>query len=246
MTGELPLLSFDEIADSPRELLRHGRTRVAADLYAIEWNGRPAVLKDVSRCPWIVRLFYARPVMLREIHVLNKLQEIKGVPRVLALVGHNAFIMERVQAQPLPSPKDSTDCPPREFFEKMMHLLASLHHCGVGHGDFRRSNVMIDEQNQPYIIDYATAVIAKPGAWGTWSRLLYRLAVKIDTVHALEIKECYYPDALTAEERRIINNPPVLLRVGRFLRQTLYRKFFKKLFLTRKKRNRKRRRRLRA
>jgi tRNA A-37 threonylcarbamoyl transferase component Bud32 len=246
MTGELPLLSFDQIADAPRELLRHGRTRVAADLYAIEWNGRPAVLKDVSRCPWIVRIFYARPVMLREIHVLKKLQDVQGVPRVLALVGNNAFIMERVQAQPLPHPRATTDRPPREFFEKMMNLLASLHRRGVGHGDFRRSNVMMDEQNQPFIIDYATAVIAKPGVLGAWSRFLYRLAVKTDTVHALEIKECYYPDALAAEERHIIHNPPLLLQIGRFLRQTLYRKFFKKIFLTRDKRNRKQRRRLRA
>jgi hypothetical protein len=81
----------------------------------------------------------------------------------------------------------------------------------------------MDDEGRPYFIDFATAIVARPGLAGLVSRFVFRRFAAIDRWTLVRIKSDFYPEALTSEERHLLEHPPWHLRVGRCLKKNVYR-----------------------
>ena len=189
-----------------------------ADLFTLEWNGQTVVLKDVTARPLWMRLAWGRWTLRREATGMIAAEGLPGVPRVLARVGRDAILLEMIPGCTLAK----TDSPPVEYFDRLSALMEALHQRGVAHGDLRRTNLMIDEQGRPYVLDFASAVVMRSGVWGFIWRWVYRSCVRIDQSKVARLKASYYPDALTIAEVEAIENPPWFLQVGHFLKRHIF------------------------
>lgn len=219
--NELPNIPYDEAWQLTTGCLHPARSMGQADLYTLDWQGRPALLKDFTARPLPIRFFLSRFVLTRELRALQTLAGLPGIPQLYGRAGKHAFLMERLDAKRLPRNRETP--PPPDFFDRARALLDSIHARGVGHGDLRRKNILIDSENRPYLIDFATAVVARPDASGAFSQWLYRRVTDVDLFTLARIKSEFYPDRLTDEERQRLASAPWYLRLGRFLKKNVYR-----------------------
>ena len=194
-----------------------------ADIHELPWEGRAALLKDFSGRPWWVRLVWSRRVMRREIRTLQSLEGVAGIPRVLALAGRNAFVLERLNATRMPKIWREAP-PPPAFWINGRRLIEQLHARGVGHGDLRRKNILMGPGGEAYLIDFATALRHKPRGWNAWliNALLVRYQ-QVDRVTWARIKASYRSARLDEEERRWLAEEPWFLSLGRWLKKRVYR-----------------------
>jgi hypothetical protein len=195
-----------------------GRRVVQPDVCGYEVGGRRFVVKDFGPRPWLVRRWWGRWVLRREWRRLERLRDIDGVPRLLGWIDADAFAMEWLDADRLPRQKDHTLAP--LFFERLERLVDAVHARGISHGDLRRKNILVDRQQRPYLIDFATAFYVGASAR---SRRLFDRVCEVDRLTVLKLKAYYCPDSLTDDERLCLEHQPWTLRAGRFLRKRVYR-----------------------
>lgn len=218
---EIPEITREDLRGCIGERFHEARHRLSADLYEVDWNGQPALLKDYANRPWWVRRFWAPVLVGREFRTLRRLQGLKGVPRLYARVGPEALLMQKLDAHRLP--RNYEQPPDPALFDRLTKLVNELHARGVGHGDLRRMNILMDDECQPYLIDFETAVTAKEGFWGWFSRFGTRRLVRVDQIGVAKIKMDFYPNLLTQEEQDIIDDAPWYLLLGNFLKRHVYR-----------------------
>jgi serine/threonine protein kinase len=145
------------------------------------------------------------------------------------MLDQDALVTEYVpQKAPLnrPDPDGALPMPPPEFFRRLEEILTAIHQCGIAHGDIRRRNILWRTDDQPVIIDFATAVRVTPG-FAPVQRALFRLLRQADRFGLLRIRYQNVPETLTSEELERFTCPPWFLRIGRFLRHDVYRRFIK-------------------
>jgi len=220
--AEHPTVSRDVLKRLTPVWVHRGRSLGQADVCAYETEGRRLVVKDFRRRPWWVRRWWGRWVLRREWARLERLQGISGIPRLLGWVDADAFAMEWIEGDRLPRRKDHFLRP--IFFERLERLVAEMHARGVGHGDLRRKNILVDKGQNPYLIDFATACLAGPKR--RHRHILERYCA-VDRLKVAELKQAYCPDSLTNDERRSLDRLPLLLRFGSLVRKRVYRPFIK-------------------
>lgn len=219
----LPEIPLDEIASADRVLLHGRKSSAQANVYRLNWRGRPAALKDFSANSWPARMLWARPLLRREARALALLADSGGSPKPLGWAGPDALLMEFIEGLPV----SKLAAPPApEFFDAAEVLLRRSHTLGVVHGDIRRFNILADADGRPWLIDFASAQFSSPGALAAPARFIWRRVAAADLFHIVKIKASYHPHALTEAQRRTLETPPLTLRIGRFLRKKIYR--FKK------------------
>lgn len=197
-----------------------GRSVAQADLYELEWEGRPALLKDFSGRPWLVRRFWGRAVIAREVRALRRLQGVAGIPRLYAIAGPEAFVMERLDATRMPHKSEAP--PPEVFWRNARRLIDELHERGIGHGDLRRKNILVGPQGEAYLIDFATAFLRSGRS--RLSGAIFRRYRSVDRVTFARIKSTYPKGAaLSAEEQGWLDDQPWYLTLPRLLKKRLYR-----------------------
>ncbi|MBN1866811.1 hypothetical protein JW916_05920 [Candidatus Sumerlaeota bacterium] len=200
--------------------LHPARSTIQADLYALTREAEGWVLKDFSARPMWVRVLLIRRVMRREMRALRGLGGLDGIPRLAGAVGPDAFAMERLDADRLPHMRDNFLTP--VFFDRLEALVDRMHSLGWAHGDLRRKNILVDGDLRPFLVDFATAFHAGPGA-GPLRRWLFRRWAHVDRVSVARIKASYLPADLTPRDRALIDGQPAYVRVGRWMRKTFYR-----------------------
>ena len=200
----------------------HSAASVAqADLYLLEWQGRPALLKDFSARPWLVRVTWSRFVTAREVRALKYLDGLPGVPKLYATASREAFIMERLDGDRLPRRKETP--PPPEFWQAARQLLEQFHARGVGHGDLRRKNILIGPAGQAYFIDFATSVFRQgDGSSCCLANFIFHRYCRVDKATFAKIKASYKKARLDAEEQAWLNDVPWYLWLGRFWKRWVY------------------------
>lgn len=178
------------------------------------------MLKDFSLRPWWIRCWFARKMVRRETRALEAMAGVEGVPALLATAGPLAFVMERLDAERLP--RSDVAPPPEPYWPQCRAMIDAMHERGVAHGDLRRKNILIGVQDRrPYLIDFATAWVARPG--GAFERFMVRRVRTVDRVTYARIKKGYASGGLDAEERAWLDCAPWYLKLGRFLKQNVYK-----------------------
>ncbi len=142
-----------------------------------EPDGREVIVKDFSHSPLILRKTLCRLFLNREIKALQRLKNVDGIPRLLGRYGEDGFVMELINGQH-PSRQQFRDS---EILDtKLQKLLNDMHQAGVTHNDVRMKNIIISDNNELFMIDYAAAFIV-----GDKSDFLYYL--KLPIYHFLKL-----------------------------------------------------------
>ncbi len=198
--------------------LHEGRSITQPNVCGYEIEGRRFVVKDFRPRPWLIRRLWGRWILRREWARLEALQGIAGIPRLLGWVDDDAFAMEWVHGERLPHRKQNWLEP--VFFDRLLALVEAMHARGISHGDLRRKNILVTRDQQPYLIDFATAFQAGPTPR---SRRWFAQLCEVDRLTVLKLKGYYCPDALDSDEQQRLDDQPLALRFGRFLRKRIYR-----------------------
>ena len=216
MSLSVPRISLDQVRRLPKQLIHPGQTTTQADLYSLFWKGQQAVLKDYGDRPLWLRWLWCRRVLKRECKALSNLSGFSGVPRLLALVGPDAFLMQLLPGRRI-DPACLRDLP-LEFHNRASALTRALHSAGVAHGDIHPGNFLVVKDTSAFLIDFATAMRSTPGWSGILSRQLFRLAAELDQYWLASLKRECYPESLSAEEVLILQSPPLIVTLARTFR----------------------------
>lgn len=198
--------------------LKTARSHFTPDVIMMERGGYRAVLKCSAGRPWWARLLWTRGCVGREWNSLMRLAATGIAPRPLVKLDHDGFLMEWLDAAPLPKRGRGDDLPV-EFFRSLPGVFARMHAAGVAQGDVRRRNIMRAADGTARLVDFETAVL---DGTNPLRRAAFRLTARIDRLTVLKIvaREC--PEALDDTQRAELARVPWPLRVGRWLRHTVY------------------------
>ena len=197
------------------------RSAGQADLYELEWEGHPSLLKDFSKRPWIFRVILGRRICSREVRILNKLCELEEVPRLYAVAGSYAYVMQKLDGVRMPPRKYGQ--PSAVFWARAKRAIQRMHDMGIAHGDLRLKNILIGPQDQAYLIDFATAVRLKWDVGFRFSNLLFHQCQKVDWIKYARMKAYYDPGLLDDDERNWLGSAPFYLTIGRVMKKRVYR-----------------------
>ena len=95
----------------------------------------------------------------REYRVYKKLKGLDGIPNCYGLTDQGKLVLEYIDGGTYRDKQfelDGND----HFFDALLELIKSMHNLGVAHGDLKRKdNLIVDQNLKPYLIDFGTAVI---------------------------------------------------------------------------------------
>lgn len=163
-------LSRDTIGQYLVKTLRPGGgTRPA--LLLVEDLGKRAVVKDYRASGWLLRRVFGPWLLAREERIYLRLQGAAGVPHLIGKLDRHALVVEFVRG------RASSECPegslPLEFFDRLAAIVSGMHERGVVHCDLKnRSNIVVGDGNEPYIVDFASAFTYE-GVLGPLRRLAF-------------------------------------------------------------------------
>ena len=176
-TDTAPLsLTRHELAARTRAVLNRGNAR-NPDVLLVDDGGRLIVVKDFApRAAW-VRATIGRWITRREMRAYRALAGHPAVPRLLGRIDALAFAVEYRPGRHL-SRRLGAELSPG-FSDRIADAVREMHARGVVHLDLRhRSNVLVDERQQPVLIDFASAVVVRPRGWA--ARWLLPLLARLD------------------------------------------------------------------
>jgi hypothetical protein len=139
----------------------------------------------------------ARRLLGREAAALAVLESLEGVPE---LVRAEPALLERefIDGKPM------QDARPRnvDYFNAASRLIRQMHRRGVAHNDLAKEpNFLVTADGRPAVIDFQLATVTRSRG------RLFRVLAREDIRHLLKHKRTYCPEALTAREQRILENP---------------------------------------
>lgn len=167
----------------------------------IDWEGRPAVLKDYRGKNAVTRGLLAPALVRREFAVLRHLEGLPGVPRAYAVLEKRALVLEYVEGRTINKFKAGEL--PDEVFERLCGTVRAMHERGVVHLDLRqKKNILVDAQGRPWLIDFANAMKG---------RLTARLR-GVDESALLKFKLRNWPHLVTDADREALKGHRLLRR----------------------------------
>ncbi len=189
------------LAASVVERLQQGRWR-SPDVLLIEGDGGCVVVKDFGpRAPWL-RQTLGRFLVWRELRAYRALRGHPSVPRLIGRLDAFAFAVEYRPGEKMTREVTGRVAP--GFSQNLESAVRSMHESGVAHLDLRhRSNVLVGEDGEPILIDFASAVCFRPG--GAAARWLLPLLARYDLRAVEKWRQRLHhawPAALRARELR--------------------------------------------
>lgn len=208
----LPRLTLPELRRAAIRTFRQGRGS-RPDVLLIEHHGTHAVLKDHGACdPWFGRIL--GPLLAwRECRGLDRLGDLRGVPRVLARPDRRSLLLEYLPAEPILRAGDDVDW--AQFFPRLERLIDAVHERGVAHCDLRSpNNTLITASGEPVIVDFV-ACVRRGRRWNRPWAWVFDSFCAADRAAVAKLKRHVAPGLLNADERRQLGQQGGLERAAR-------------------------------
>ena len=146
-----------------------GGTRPA--LLLIQDRDHHAIVKDYLPTSWLLRAVFGPWLIGREEGIYQVLDGTPGVPRLVGRLDRHALVVERIEGRACSEYPDGSL--PREFFDRLEAVVGGIHARGVVHCDIKnRSNIVVTEDLDPYIVDFASA-FTRQGRFGPLRRFAF-------------------------------------------------------------------------
>lgn len=163
-------LTRDTIQDYVVAQLRPGGGTQPA-LLVVEDGGHSAIVKDYLPAGRLLRALIGPWLIGREERIYRVLEGIPGVPRLVGRLDRHALVIERIEGRACSEYPDGSL--PLEFFQRLETVVDGIHERGVVHCDIKnRSNIVVTEDLNPYIIDFASA-FTREGRFGPIRRFAF-------------------------------------------------------------------------
>jgi len=183
-----------------------------ADIYEIETQDGPVVVKDFSAKPLPVR-WIGRLQISRECAAYRALAGVPGIVRWLGRVDAHALVLERLEGAPLRKFRKRGGR--QELLAALRTILERVHERGVIHNDLRgKDNTMVRADGRVVLIDFAGAFLFRKG--GFWYRHLFARLARVDEAAYLKWKKILDPASLTPEEKRFLRRFAMFRRLWLF------------------------------
>ena len=156
--GNNELLTNSDFQKCPKEILQIGHWGNAR-VYRLQKDNNFWTVKDFSQAYPIVKN-WGRLTLLHERSVIESLDGIGGVPKNAVMVTPYTLAFEYIKGTNINlAPKELID---EEYLLKCEELLKRVHERGVVHLDTRgKSNWLVQQNGDPALIDYQSAVSTK-------------------------------------------------------------------------------------
>lgn len=167
----------------------------------IDFEGRPAVLKDFRKKNAVTRGLLAPAFVRREFAILKHLEGIPGVPKAYAVLEKRALVLEYIEGRTLNKFKAGEL--PDSVFERLCDTVRAMHERGVVHLDLRqRKNILVDADGRPWLIDFTNALKGRLGS-------KFR---SVDESALLKFKLRNWPQLVTDADRDALKSHKLLRR----------------------------------
>lgn len=156
-----------DLEGSPRRLLHRGRAW-NPDVWLVNGEHGTVVWKDFAARSSLVRWFWGPWSTRREVRAYRALGGHPAVPRFIAAIDRLSFAVAYRPGRPL-SRRVRRHLRP-EFFDELSADVQAMHDRGVVHLDLRhRSNILVDAEGRPILIDFGSALCLRPRSLFWWA-----------------------------------------------------------------------------
>jgi predicted Ser/Thr protein kinase len=154
-------------------IFKKPRNKTKADVYLEVLNNKKVVVKDYSRRNLFVRVFYGRFTLKKEAKAYERLSGVTGIPHFYGFRGKNAIITEHIPSRTLGQLNRGKV--PENIFDKLDRIIAEVHSKGIAICDLHRTNILLTDADDVYIIDFAHATTCSPGRPSRITALMMQL-----------------------------------------------------------------------
>ena len=127
-------------------------------LFTIDIDQKTYLIKSANIDNWWSKSINKWSIK-REYRVYEKLEGLNGIPKCYGLTDEGCLVLEYIHGGSYRNKQlelDGND----HFFDALLELITSMHNLGVAHGDLKRKdNLIVDQNLKPHLIDFGTAVI---------------------------------------------------------------------------------------
>ena len=185
-------------------------------LYTLKLNGQCYLIKKANTSKTILSVFN-QCSLKKESKIYNKLRGLKGIPGCYGLTNNGDLILEHIEGHSYR--EKQYELPDNKiFFQSLFELITTMHKMGVTHGDLKRKdNILVNANNEPFLIDFGTAITINKESWIT-QKWLFNFLRKTDlnawikhkykrNYDNIDTKDLiYYKPTLVEKYYRIIRN----------------------------------------
>ena len=155
--------------------------------------------------------FLARMMCAYEVKALRTLCGLKGVVQIVNQDSPTSFISLYEEGTPIGMANNLMPA----YFDKLDELFKSTHKRGVVDLDLiHESDKFIDQNGNPILLDFGVAITCSVSRGGL-RKILFDFLCDQHDLHRIELKKKYFPQEITAEERKKVENPYTLLKIER-------------------------------
>ena len=193
------------------------------DLRVVKFENDMLAVKDFNGSSSLFKHIIGPILIRREYGALQKLIGVKGIPQLKFKIDKCAIAMEHIDHKTLSMfPEDAVG---NEFYAKLAKVVENIHSRGVAHCDLRsRGNVLVGENGEPYVVDFAACVYLGRGI-NPFTKWLFNQFVEADKNAVIRLKSKFSPGHLTEDEKAEISHPMPLEKqaraIGGFVRNVV-------------------------
>jgi len=120
-------------------------------------DGQSFLIKRTNKIGALTR-HVSEHFIQHEYKIYQRLEGIAGIPKCYGLTDDGSLILEYIDGNSYREKEHILENR-GQFFVDLLALILSIHEAGVSHGDLKRKdNILIGANNQPYLIDFGTAM----------------------------------------------------------------------------------------
>ena len=147
-------------------------------LFTIDIDQKTYLIKSANIDKWWSKSINKWSIK-REYNVYKKLKGLNGIPKCYGLTDQGELVLEYIDGGSYRDKQFELDGN-HYFFDALLELITSMHNLGVAHGDLKRKdNLIVDQNLKPYLIDFGTAVINNDQS-GTSKKIVFNFLRKTD------------------------------------------------------------------